>query len=173
VYWVPIHKDLVPVLKAAGKAGSFSGRVFLTPEGSPLHEDSLKKPWREAVESVGLKPAPRIHDLRQCWKTNAMRFGLHPLMADAIVEEFGGHNTELLFTGKPHTRSSSVPEGTWVYPGSFVDDQREQGVSDQANTLLLCAFSGGSDETRTRDLRRDRPFCGLIVSIGYGKAGVI
>ena len=85
-----------------------------------------------------------------------MRSGLHPPMADAIVEEFGGHNAELLFTGKPHTRSSSVPEGTWVYPGSFVDDQREQGVSDQANTLLLCAFSGGSDETRTRDLRRDR-----------------
>jgi hypothetical protein len=28
---------------------------------------------------------PRIHDLRHCWKTNAIRSGLHPLIADAIV----------------------------------------------------------------------------------------
>ena len=27
----------------------------------------------------------RIHDLGHCWKTNAMRSGLHPIIADAIV----------------------------------------------------------------------------------------
>jgi hypothetical protein len=27
----------------------------------------------------------RIRDLRHCWKTNTMRSGLHPLIADAIV----------------------------------------------------------------------------------------
>lgn len=26
-----------------------------------------------------------FHDLRHCWKTNAMRSGLHPLIADAIA----------------------------------------------------------------------------------------
>ena len=81
---MPIHKDLVPALRAAGKVSTFSGRVFLKPEGRPPNEESLKKPWREAVESVDLKPAPRIHDLRHCWKTKAIRSGLHPLIADAI-----------------------------------------------------------------------------------------
>lgn len=82
---VPIHKDLVPVLRAAGKESNFTGRVFLAPSGSPPNEDSLKKPWREALESLEFDPMPRIHDLRHCWKTNAMRSGLHPLIADAIV----------------------------------------------------------------------------------------
>ncbi len=82
---VPVHKNLVPILQAAGKASEFSGRVFRSPSGSAPHEDSLKKPWREALESLELAPMPRIHDLRHCWKTNAMRSGLHPLIADAIV----------------------------------------------------------------------------------------
>ncbi len=38
---------------------------------------------------------------------------------------------------------------------------------------VFLACCGGSDETRTRDLRRDRPFPGLIISIGYAIAGVI
>jgi hypothetical protein len=45
----------------------------------------LKKPWREALDSLEFDPMPRIHDLRHCWKTNAMRSGLHLLVADVIV----------------------------------------------------------------------------------------
>jgi integrase len=82
---VPIHKDLVPVLRAAGKASGYAGSVFLTPEGNAPHEDSLKKPWTEALESIELEPMPRIHDLRHCRQTNAMRSRLHPLITDAIV----------------------------------------------------------------------------------------
>jgi integrase len=82
---VPIHKDLLPALQATGKETKFSGSVFLTPGGNAPHEDSSKKPWLEAADSVGLAPRPRIHDLRHCWKTNAMRSGLHPDIADAIV----------------------------------------------------------------------------------------
>jgi integrase len=41
---VPIHKDLVPVLHAAGEKSNLTGRVFRTPSGSPPNEDSLKKP---------------------------------------------------------------------------------------------------------------------------------
>jgi integrase len=82
---VPIHKDLIPVLRAAGDKRRLNNRVFLTPMGNTPNEDSLKKPWREALESLEFDPMPRIHDLRNCWKTNAMRSGLHPLIADAIV----------------------------------------------------------------------------------------
>jgi len=50
-----------------------------------LSGGSDKKPWKEAVESPELEPMTLIHDLRHCWKTNATRSGLHPLIADAIV----------------------------------------------------------------------------------------
>ena len=53
---------------------------------------------------------------------------------------------------------------------SFALDTRES-LRGKFPVFLTCC--GGSDETRTRDLRRDRPFCGLINSIGYEKAGVI
>jgi integrase len=45
----------------------------------------LKKPWREALDSPEFDPIPRIHDLRHCWKTNAMRSRLDEDIRDAIV----------------------------------------------------------------------------------------
>lgn len=60
-------------------------RVFLNAEGSPPHEDSLSRVWRTAVKAVGIDPRPTVHDLRHCWKTNAMRSRVHPAIADAIV----------------------------------------------------------------------------------------
>jgi hypothetical protein len=54
------------------------------------HEDCLEKIWRKASESLEFARTPRIHDLRHCWKTNSMRSGLHPLIADAVV----GHGEE-------------------------------------------------------------------------------
>jgi hypothetical protein len=45
----------------------------------------LKKPWREALDSLEFDPMPRIHDLRHCWKTNAMRSRLDEDIRDAIV----------------------------------------------------------------------------------------
>ena len=85
---VPIHKDLRPILLAINskrKRPTPSDPVFLTPGGSRPHEDSLKKPWGEALESLELKPEPRIHDLRHCWKTNAMRSRLDKDIRDIIV----------------------------------------------------------------------------------------
>lgn len=40
--------------------------------------------WIAPSYNVG-SGAQIIHDLRHCWKTNAMRSGLQPLIADAIV----------------------------------------------------------------------------------------
>lgn len=85
---VPIHRDLTPILLAINskrKRPAPSDPVFLTPAGSRPHEDSLKKPWGEAIDSLELKPEPRIHDLRHCWKTNASRSDLKDRIADAIV----------------------------------------------------------------------------------------
>lgn len=83
---VPIHRLLVTIFEEAGKVRSLvHSRVFLNPDGSAPHEDSLTRAWRNAVKSLGFKARPTIHDLRHCWKTNAMRSGVHPLIADAIV----------------------------------------------------------------------------------------
>jgi len=83
---IPIHRVLVPILEAVGKLRSIStDKVFLTERGKPPSEDSLRKPWKAAVEAVGLDPAPTIHDLRHVWKTNAMRSRIDYEIREAIL----------------------------------------------------------------------------------------
>ena len=80
------HRLMVPIFEEAGKLRSLvHSQVFLNSEGSPPHEDSLTRAWCNAVKSLGFKARPTIHDLRHCWKTHAMRSGVHPLIADAIA----------------------------------------------------------------------------------------
>jgi hypothetical protein len=37
------------------------------------------------VKAVGIESRPTVHDLRRCWKSNAMRSGVHLARADAIL----------------------------------------------------------------------------------------
>ena len=83
---VPIPRILIPDFEKANRVRRlFQDRVFLNAESSPPHEDSLTRVWRTAVKAVGIDPRPTVHDLRHCWKTNAMRSRIHPAIADAIV----------------------------------------------------------------------------------------
>ena len=83
---VPIHRLLVRIFEEVGKLRSLVySNVFLNDAGRPPHEDSLTRAWRNAVKSLGFTARPTIHDLRHCWQTNAMRSGVHPLIADAVV----------------------------------------------------------------------------------------
>ena len=83
---IPIHRVLVPILEAVGKIRWLStDRLFVTDRGKPPSPDSLRKPWKVAVETVGLDPAPTIHDLRHVWKTNAMRSGMDYEIREAIL----------------------------------------------------------------------------------------
>jgi integrase len=82
---VPIHKDLVPVLEEVMKVQSIgSDHVFLI-DGRPPCKHSLRKPWVQAVEEIGLDPAPHFHDLRHAWKTNARRSGMDPEIRESIM----------------------------------------------------------------------------------------
>lgn len=36
-------------------------------------------------KAVGTETRLIVHDFRHCWKTNAMRSGVHPVIADMIV----------------------------------------------------------------------------------------
>jgi integrase len=83
---IPIHRVLVPVLESVRKVRSIAtDRVFLIDGGKPPCEDSLRKPWKAAVEAVGFDPAPTIHDLRHVWKTNAMRSRIDYEIREAIL----------------------------------------------------------------------------------------
>jgi len=89
---VPISRILMPDFKKANRVRRlFQDRVFLNNEGHAPHEDYLSRIWRTAVKAVGINPRPTVHDLRHCWKTNAMRSRVHPAIADAIV----GHGDRL------------------------------------------------------------------------------
>ena len=83
---IPIHRELVPVLEEnhEGACNRFRSGVSalmerLCPKGTG------RRPWENAVEAVGLDPAPHFHDLRHTWKTNARRSGMDPEIREAIM----------------------------------------------------------------------------------------
>jgi integrase len=91
---VPIHRELVPYLKAALRLPSLnSEKVFLVRDGRELRElgvDTFKNPWPRActaLEDASLlkKPFPHFHDLRHTWKTNARRSGMDPEIRETIL----------------------------------------------------------------------------------------
>jgi integrase len=82
---VPIHRDLISTLSYVMKVQAIgSDKIFLV-RGKPPYPDSLKNPWNKAVKAVGLDPAPRFHDLRHTWKTNAMRSGMDQEIRERIL----------------------------------------------------------------------------------------
>ena len=82
---VPIHRDLVPILEEVLKVRSMgTDKVFLI-KGRAPNEDSLRKPWTKAVKELEFDSAPRLHDLRHTWKTNAMRSGMEPEIRESIM----------------------------------------------------------------------------------------
>jgi len=89
---VPIHVELLPILREAMKVSSLeSQRLFLLPNGKTPTLEAVKNPWPRACESLNLaEPRPRFHDLRHTWKTNARRSGMDPEIREAIL----GHSTK-------------------------------------------------------------------------------
>ncbi len=91
---VPIHRELVPYLKAALRLPSLtSEKVFMVRDGRELRElgkDTFKNPWPRACTalkdaSLFEKPFPHFHDLRHTWKTNARRSGMDPEIRETIL----------------------------------------------------------------------------------------
>ena len=94
---VPIHRDLLPVLRAAMKIASFdSDRVFLIRDRNGVRAPSVhsaKNPWRRACKKLGLiDPRPRFHDLRHTWRANARRSKVDWVIAERIM----GHSVKKL-----------------------------------------------------------------------------
>jgi integrase len=94
---VPIHRDLIPVLREAMKIASLeSDRVFLIRDRNGVRAPSVhsaKNPWRRACKKLGLiDPRPRFHDLRHTWRANARRSKVDWVIAERIM----GHSVKKL-----------------------------------------------------------------------------
>lgn len=121
---VPVHKDLMPILDNIRMKQIVSlDRVFLH-NGQPVdHKDQVRWCWDRNVAKTELDPAPRFHDLRHTWKTNARRSGMHPEIEKAIM----GHSQ----------RGKSVHEGY----GLISDEELVQAIDavtfDHGETQIL------------------------------------
>lgn len=87
---IPIHRELVPILQDCLKVTFLeTGKVFLIKDLAgirPPSEESLKNPWRKAVEAIGLiDPRPCLNDLRHTFKSNALSSGIDPEIRESIM----------------------------------------------------------------------------------------
>jgi len=143
---VPIHKELVPILRQTLQVASLeTGRLFLVQDRKGIRPPSLegfKNPWPRACEALELeRPWPRFHDLRHTWKTNARRSGMDPEIREAIM----GHAT----------RQRSVSERY----GHISDQELIQAVDsltfDHGDTQILVV--GGRNAKRVYKACTKRP----------------
>jgi integrase len=83
---VPIHRDLAEILESL-RSGRVVGldSVFLHNGQPVIDPDQVRWCWDRNVVKVGIDPAPRFHDLRHTWKTNARRSGMHPEIEKTIM----------------------------------------------------------------------------------------
>lgn len=85
---VPIHRDLVPILEdILGTVRSISTEPIFQRDGEPVRKPTrLRRAWDgNAIKIAGFDYAPRFHDLRGTWKTNARRSGMDPEIREAIM----------------------------------------------------------------------------------------
>ncbi|MGO9569515.1 MAG: tyrosine-type recombinase/integrase [Desulfomonilaceae bacterium] len=127
---VPIHRDLVPILERV-RSGLVVGldSVFLH-NGHPVTDPTqVRWCWDRKAAKVELDPAPRFHDLRHTWKTNARRSGMHPEIERAIM----GHSQ----------RGKSVHEGY----GFISDEELVRAIDgmtfDHGETQILVSGRKG------------------------------
>jgi integrase len=96
---VPIHQDLVPVLRQALSGGHVLGigNVFLR-EGSAIPRTQLRRYWESAVRLAGY-PDLHFHDIRHTFKVNCRASGIdeeirrylmgHANRAGSVHENYG------------------------------------------------------------------------------------
>lgn len=136
---VPIHRDLMPILKEAMRVSLFDeDRVFLIRDATgvrPPSEESTKNPWRKAMKKLGLTdPRPRFHDLRHTWKTNARRSGVDFEIRESIM----GHSS----------RQKSVAERYGRISDQELIDAVDKMTFDHGETEIVVARRSAKETPR-------------------------
>jgi integrase len=82
---IPIHKDLVPILRDVLTNGRIIGidTVFLR-DGQPIARTQMRRYWEKACREAGY-PGFRFHGIRHIWKTNARASGINGEIRRAIM----------------------------------------------------------------------------------------
>ena len=84
---VPIHEDLMAILKEGSKVRALGNDLIFLNNGKTFSEDSIRKPWVNAIRELGLDPQPTFHDLRHSFVANCRRSGV----SHEIVQTIVGH----------------------------------------------------------------------------------
>ena len=96
--------------------GQQSKLLFVWPDGTPLHPDTITAMFHKHVKAAGL-PKIRLHDVRHSYATAALKRGISP----KIISERLGH-TNVAFTLQTYTH---------VIPGM------DQDAANEIATLIL------------------------------------
>jgi integrase len=118
--------------------GQASKLLFVWPDGTPLHPDTLTSPFYKHVAAAGL-PRIRLHDVRHSYATAALKTGVSP----KIISERLGH-TNVAFTLQTYTH---------VIPG-----MDQAAANEIANLILGPADADNADDVeKVEDLRDADP----------------
>lgn len=80
---IPVHRDLVPILRSLLKVPDLRTDRLIQINGSPVATSSYKRQWANAKQS--LNPKLRFHDLRHTFKTNMRRSGVDVEIRESIL----------------------------------------------------------------------------------------
>jgi len=171
---VPIPRSIVKTLKALPSYGThdylFPSRpTARCPEPQRPYRWDFGKHFRALAEAAGVQDV-RIHDLRHAGATILMTLGV----PDPIVRKVTGHRSRELERYQhltPELRALTVnliatelfrekrarKEREGGTPTGTVRGRRASGDFGERQHIGSKRRIGGADETRTRDLRRDRP----------------
>jgi hypothetical protein len=84
------------------------------------------------VKAIGLKPAPRFHDLRHCGKSNAMRSGVHSVIAGMTV----GHGNRKQDLKSPYICLSDADLSDAIDRMKFGKGETEIWLTERGNGKL-------------------------------------
>ena len=82
---VPIHLDLLPILKKVINGRNKGSDILFLANGAAFTKACGRRTWEKAVRDIGFQSPPRFHDLRHTWKTNARRSGMDPEIRESIL----------------------------------------------------------------------------------------
>lgn len=124
---VPLHKDLIPILKRVLSKSVVSMDAVFLRQGRSIPRTELRRLWEKAVAECGIDGL-HFHDLRHTWKTNARRSGIDEELRSKIM----GHSH----------RAGSTHEGYGVEFDQEYLDAIDKMTFDHGETTIWAEKKG-------------------------------
>jgi integrase len=154
---VPIHRHLSPILQSAMAVPYIgSDHVFLMQDDDGIREpgrSSIVNPWPRACKKLGLNPAPRFHDLRHTWRTNARRSGIDAQIAESIL----GHWMKVKSVNDRYGRISDEELIQAIDMMTFDHGETEIVLNTQPRKNTVASPEKGSKKVTRTPKKQQRP----------------